>query len=197
MKKKVERIVAVSLAVLGYAAPIGLGVWRVMRRKKHPSISMALVKSSESAQQDAAGVETVPLPQRDEQKLESLSLSTPGDAPLDRLARRAAWEQREKHQPQHSNLKKSEPSKSQASCKPDGESVAAQLHNQSLDSDRLEGWSSPAPERLPIPTYAPAIMAFGIIVFAMGLATIWYVCVAGCIVFAVAAWRWIGELQGE
>jgi hypothetical protein len=31
----------------------------------------------------------------------------------------------------------------------------------------------------------------------MGLATVWYVCLVGSLVFAVAAWRWTGELQGE
>jgi hypothetical protein len=76
-------------------------------------------------------------------------------------------------------------------------SVGEVLEQQSLMSDQLEGWSAAAPERLPIPTYAPAIMALGVVLFAMGLATVWYVCVVGSIVFAIAAWRWTGELQGE
>jgi hypothetical protein len=75
--------------------------------------------------------------------------------------------------------------------------VADLLERQSLESARLPGWALPMPDRLPVPTYAPAVMALGIVVFAMGLATTWYVCLVGASVFAVAAWRWAGELQGE
>lgn len=195
--KKIEKLGAFSLAVFGYAAPIGVAAWRVLRRERDPRISLALSKGSKPELRHGPNVDAGSRRQSADQKLESLSHNTPGEAPLDNLARIAAREQRQGRQREHSKLKASEPSTSQATREPEERNVAALLADQSLDSDRLYGWSLPAPERLPIPTYAPAIMAFGIIVFAMGLATTWYVCVAGCVVFAVAAWRWIGELQGE
>ena len=71
------------------------------------------------------------------------------------------------------------------------------LKRQSLDSKLLPGWHLPMPARLPVPTFAPAIMAMGIVFFVMGIVTKWYVCVVGIIVFAVATWRWVEELQGE
>jgi hypothetical protein len=118
-------------------------------------------------------------------EFESLSLSTSGDAPLDRLARVAADEKRKP------------PSLRDGFSPQREESVEDVLQCQGLESARLPGWGEPKPDRLPVPTYAPAVMAFGIVIFAMGLATIWYVCVVGSLVFAVAAWRWVGELQGE
>ena len=71
------------------------------------------------------------------------------------------------------------------------------LKRQSLTSKLLPGWHLPAPEGLPVPTFAPAIMAMGIVFFVMGIVTTWYVCVAGIIVFAVATWLWVAELQGD
>lgn len=118
------------------------------------------------------------------QELESLSLSAPGDEPLDRLAVIAEREQQEGYEPRMLNT-----------LPADADSIEELLQHQSLQSSRLEGWSLPEPARLPVPTFAPAVMAFGIVVFAMGLATVWYVCVMGSLVFAVAAWRWVGELQ--
>ena len=186
MKKKVEKLLEGSLAVLAYAAPIGVGLWRVLRNKR------ALKPFQPKREKPSA-----PKVRGDKPELESLSLSTPGDAPLDRLARTAAWEQQVENQPEHSNLKTPVPPGTDNPRMPEDTSVEALLEHQSLASYRLEGWNMPEPERLPVPTYAPAIMAFGIVVFAMGLATIWYVCVVGSLVFAVAAWRWVGELQGE
>ncbi len=191
MKKKIEKLLATSLASLGYAAPIGLGIWHVLRgrgavgRRPRPE-----VQSVPEVTPQAPSPSPKP-------KLESLSLSTPGEAPLDRIARTAVWEESVEDQPERCNLKTPEPPGSDAPRPPEDGSVAGLLNYQSLASYRLEGWSVPEPKRLPVPTYAPAIMAFGIVIFAMGLATIWYVCVMGAVVFGVAAWRWVGELQGE
>ena len=94
-------------------------------------------------------------------------------------------------------MRSAEPPDSAQPHAPESSSVEGLLEYQSLASRRLAGWTVPQPQKLPVPTYSPAIMAFGIVVFAMGLATTWYVCVVGSLVFAVAAWRWTGELQGE
>jgi hypothetical protein len=175
MTKRVEKLLARSLAVLAYALPVGLSIWRNSRNK------------SGAAQPKATATEAAPMSSTPRQALETLSLSTPGDAALDRLARIAEREQQhEDYEPRHRTTRP-----------PDARSIEELLQHQSLESGRLEGWSLPEPQRLPIPTFAPAVMAFGIVVFAMGLATVWYVCAAGSLVFALAAWRWVGELQGE
>lgn len=188
MTKRVEKLLAKSLAVLSYALPIGLAISRALGPKGAPAPKQVPI---------AANVNATPPAPVAEQKLESLSLDTPGDAPLDRLARRAAWEQRQENQPEHSKLKASVSPGSVDLRVPDPDSVSHLLHTQTLESYPLEGWSVPEPQRLPIPTFAPAVMAFGIVIFAMGLATVWYVCLVGSLVFTVAAWRWVGELQGE
>jgi hypothetical protein len=163
MKKKTQELLDTSLAVLVFAGVFGVGIWRVVRRRP-PAAKIA-----------------EPEPHSDrEPQLESLSLNTPGDAPLDRLARLAARN-----------------GYSELPLAPEHRSAGDLLEHQSLASAPLEGWSVPEPARLPIPTYAPAIMALGIVLFAMGLATVWYVCVVGSLVFTIAAWRWTGELQGE
>jgi hypothetical protein len=153
----------------------GLGLWCTLRNK-----------GGDAPQKPAAVTESTFMPSTRGQEFESLSLSTPGDAPLDRLARFAKRERQEGYEPQKQNARPV-----------DAASMEELLQHQSLESSRLEGWSLPEPARLPVPTFAPAVMAFGIVVFAMGLATVWYVCVVGSLVFAIAAWRWVSELQGE
>ena len=133
------------------------------------------------------------------QSLESLSFKTPGDAALDRLARRAEFEERVAPTPGRSgaDLQIPEFGGAPQSWAHGDPNVADLLARQSFESVHLRSWSIPQPARLAVPTFAPAVMALGIIVFAMGLATIWYVCAIGALVFAVAAWRWTGELQGK
>ncbi len=168
MKKSTEELLDTSLAVLLCIGVFGAGIWKVARN--HP-------KPAQPAEPKPRLVADPPL--------QSLSLSTPGDAPLDRIARMASI-------PVDQGPPDPEPLT--PSVYPRTEDV---LEHQSLTDIHLDHWSVPEPARLPIPTYAPAIMAFGIVLFAMGLATIWYVCVVGSIVFAIAAWRWTAELQGE
>jgi hypothetical protein len=127
--------------------------------------------------------------------LQDLSHGTPGAAALDRLARIAAAE--EKQEAAGADTSAEIPPFTQAPREASIDAVTRVLEHQSLDDELLAGWSRPRPGKLPVPTFAPAIMAFGIILFAMGLATTWYVCVVGSVVFAIAAWRWVGELQGE
>jgi hypothetical protein len=71
------------------------------------------------------------------------------------------------------------------------------LRTQSLDAAPLPGWSLPAPSSIPLPTFAPAIMAMGIVFVAMGFVSKWYVGAVGAVIFAVATWRWVEELQGD
>ncbi len=126
-------------------------------------------------------------------QLESLSLTTPGDASLDRVARYAAADA--------ASGRPTEPlppfDREPRSWQSDSPMMLEVLAHQHLESPRLEGWNEPRPGKLPLPTFAPAIMAFGIIMFAMGLATTWYVCLVGSLIFAVSAWRWTAELQEE
>jgi hypothetical protein len=191
--------VGVSLLFV-YASIFATGMWRALRGKggaagvpelfpKAPLPFLARSKPELAA------------PAEETKQLEDLSLDTPGDAPLDRLARRAALEEREavliRPGGGVDDPKSPLPQGPSQPWTHSSENVADLLARQSLESPRLTGWSLPMPDRLPVPTYAPAVMALGIVIFAMGLATIWYVCVIGAVVFAVAAWRWAGELQGE
>ncbi len=192
MKKQLEKTAAAVSLIAGYLAIVGVGVWRATKRARPQSAGGKGSGSGGSQDESQNQVE---------ENLQSRSLTTPGNAPLEQLARRAAAEEREKQRGVaiggEDGRTDHKPSGPPRSWTHESAIVAEVLQHQSLQSEPLQGWSIPMPERLPVPTFAPAVMALGIIVFAMGLATIWYVCVVGAIVFAIAAWRWTGELQGD
>jgi hypothetical protein len=58
-----------------------------------------------------------------------------------------------------------------------------------------ERWSKPLPERLPRPTYWPAMLAFGMTLTLLGPVTSMAVTVAGVIFAACALAGWIGEIR--
>lgn len=60
-----------------------------------------------------------------------------------------------------------------------------------------KGWSVPQPTAIPAPTYVPAMMAFGIVMVALGVVTRWFFVLLGAIVILIAAWQWLEELLGE
>jgi hypothetical protein len=198
-EEKQNREAKVSVFI-AYASMIGLAVWRGLSRKSRAAVVRHEEAEEALATSFAESPTALPAPPSEE-PLESLSQSTPGDAPLDRLARRAEFEEQESAVIRPgggvADPKLPQPEGPPQPWTSTSKNVADLLATQSLESQRLSGWSSPMPDRLPVPTYAPAVMALGIVIFAMGLATTWYVCVIGASVFAVAAWRWTGELQGE
>jgi hypothetical protein len=55
----------------------------------------------------------------------------------------------------------------------------------------------PVPHRLPSPTYAPALMAVGILGLLWGAVTAWEVSAAGFVVAAIAAVRWIRDARED
>ncbi len=68
-----------------------------------------------------------------------------------------------------------------------------------IEIDRTEskmaaGWTAPKPERVPAPTYQPAVMALGVTFVAFGLVTSYAFSLVGLILFGFALSRWIGEL---
>ena len=63
----------------------------------------------------------------------------------------------------------------------------------SLTEHRL-GWHVPHPSRLPVPTYAPVMTAFGIVFIALGAVTVWPLSVIGAFIFFAGLGKWIGEL---
>ena len=204
MKEESENKIARASAIGGYLSLYALGIWRWFRG---PSSAEPGTAKKEADLPDTvklytelAGGLALPAPQSQD-TLESLSLTTPGNAPLDRLARRAAFEEEKVARIQPggglADLHVPDPPGPKQPWTHDSAAVASMLQHQALDSEPLTGWSNPVGDRLPVPTFTPTIMAFGIVVFAMGLATTWYVCVAGSLIFALAAWRWAGELQGE
>jgi hypothetical protein len=63
-----------------------------------------------------------------------------------------------------------------------------------LLTQRTPGWHVPHPSRLPVPTYAPVMTAFGIVFIALGAVTVWPLSVIGAVIFVLAIAKWIGEL---
>jgi hypothetical protein len=222
MNKEEKKEAVARSAVAGwYVTIVGLGLWRALGdgRRKIPEFSVfsrvatALEEGINRAKKIARETETATsessvlakLPPNTERgnrsptqpQLQDLQASQGAEA-LDRLAQTADADFRKRDQRREPSLEKAPPfQKPEHSWSNDDELVARVLRYQRLEEPRLQGWSEPRPTKLPLPTYAPAIMAFSIVLFAMGLATIWYVCVIGAMVFAVAAYRWVDELQEE
>ncbi len=69
--------------------------------------------------------------------------------------------------------------------------------SQPSEADLPAGWTLPRPHKLPRPTYWPAVLAGGVVVFAWGPATSWTVSIVGAVVSIVAIRGWIGELRHE
>ena len=59
-------------------------------------------------------------------------------------------------------------------------------------------WSSPLPENLPPPTYAPVFLALGITFLLFGVVSSYVFSAAGFILIVVSISKWVGELlHGE
>jgi hypothetical protein len=73
---------------------------------------------------------------------------------------------------------------------------AGEMHAEAaqLLTQHTPGWNTPRPATLPIPSYAPAMTAFGILFIALGAVTKWPLSIAGACIFGVAIAKWIGEL---
>jgi hypothetical protein len=172
-------------AFLTYSLVIGSMLWSFLR--KSPARDLSRRSSPEFSAPKRSQSDSLDRP------LENLSETSDGDVALDHLFHIAA---KEESGSEAANLQVvgERPAAAQASILDTEDEV---LKRQSLTSKLLPGWHLPAPEGLPVPTFAPAIMAMGIVFFVMGIVTTWYVCVAGIIVFAVATWLWLAELQGD
>lgn len=189
----------------GYAGLFGLGVLRLFRSKRSSSPARSIEPSAEPSAIEQELQKPAPLglpgPKPPREELPSLSLNTGSDSPLDRLARRAHWEEEEEAKIKpgggRAEVRSSAPIGAPQPWTYGSPIVNTMLEQQPLEAERLTGWTIPQPERVPVPTFAPSVMAMGIVLFAMGLATSFYVCVVGSVVFAVAAWRWTGILQGD
>jgi hypothetical protein len=59
----------------------------------------------------------------------------------------------------------------------------------------MDGWHKPQPEHVPRPTYAPALMAGGLMLLVWGAATAWPVSLGGLAVIAAASAKWIRDLR--
>ena len=58
-------------------------------------------------------------------------------------------------------------------------------------------WPEPQPEKAPRPTYAPALMAAGLMFLLWGAVTVWPVSLGGVALMGIASVRWIRDLQHE
>ncbi len=63
-----------------------------------------------------------------------------------------------------------------------------------MEKKLQEGWTPPMPERVPAPTYQPAVMSLGIMFMMFGLVTSYAFSAVGLILFVFALSRLIGEL---
>jgi hypothetical protein len=59
------------------------------------------------------------------------------------------------------------------------------------------GWFALAPEKLPEPTYWPAAMALGTILFFWGLVSSFILTAVGLVLLAVSLAGWLGELRHD
>jgi hypothetical protein len=59
------------------------------------------------------------------------------------------------------------------------------------------GWNTCQPERLPRPTAAPALFAFGVALFAWGLVASFLLVAIGGVVLVYALLHWIGEVRND
>ncbi|HTW86578.1 MAG TPA: hypothetical protein VMD75_01105 [Candidatus Binataceae bacterium] len=57
-----------------------------------------------------------------------------------------------------------------------------------------ENWSVPRPEKIPPPTYWPAMTALGIAFILFGIVTSWAFSATGAVMFVLSVGKWIGEL---
>jgi len=60
-----------------------------------------------------------------------------------------------------------------------------------------EKWSHPLPDHIPESTYAPAILALGLVMTAAGLVTDWFVSAIGLAVTGAGIHAWIGGIRRE
>ena len=55
----------------------------------------------------------------------------------------------------------------------------------------------PLPERLPRPSFAPPVLALGLLLLLWGIVTSWIVSVLGLVLIAAAAALWIRDSSGN
>jgi len=63
--------------------------------------------------------------------------------------------------------------------------------------ENASGWLPPRPERIPRPTYWPAVLALGVVLLAWGAVTSPIVSLVGAVVMATSLWGWIREIEHE
>jgi FtsZ-interacting cell division protein ZipA len=201
MKEKARSRIAKITLALSYVAMLLAAIWRSRQDRAVPSRNTSAESPTSSAIRQKAKETSDEVGDQTsigkDDPIASLSRFAAGDSPLDCLARTAATERRAEEEGEPTEAAIPPFDQIPRSWQYEDQAVLAALRHQALDGERLEGWNKPMPDQLPVPTFTPAIMAFGIVLFAMGLATVWYVCLVGSLVFAVAARRWVGVLQGE
>lgn len=66
--------------------------------------------------------------------------------------------------------------------------------NAQVLKEHTPGWHVPHPSKLPAPSYAPAVTAFGIVFLALGAVTMWPLSVIGAAIILLGLATWIGDL---
>ena len=60
-----------------------------------------------------------------------------------------------------------------------------------------DDWHAPLPARLPKPTVAPALLAFGACLVAWGVLTSWAITSVGLVLFVLGVKSWVGDMRHE
>lgn len=68
------------------------------------------------------------------------------------------------------------------------------FENAQLLDDHTPGWHKLPHAVLAVPTWAPAMVAFGLVFLALGVVTMWPLSVIGAIIFVLAITKWMREL---
>ena len=58
-------------------------------------------------------------------------------------------------------------------------------------------YHKPLPERLPRPSYAPPLLAVGLMFLVWGAVTTWIISATGILITTLGCLRWIGDLRGD
>jgi hypothetical protein len=69
--------------------------------------------------------------------------------------------------------------------------------DEGLQPPAGEKWAMPAPQKIPLPTYAPLFLALGITFLLFGVVSMYIFCYAGLALIIWSISKWVGELFHE
>jgi len=77
------------------------------------------------------------------------------------------------------------------------ENLQTEGHKHEAPTNLPPGWTLPNPDEIPLPTYWPVVLGVGIVLMAFGVVTTFLVSLIGLILFLIALFGWLGDIQNE